>query len=260
MAVKKTPTTKTRKPRAKKAAVVNETVVAPAGTDPVVDSVTVADEPHKLNWKWIVGGVAAMLLVLAVFVGYNKTKVTPTLNLPQKIVEQIPDKPKVAVEAISKLRSVKKYYLLIGRADGKIELRTGGTASWRYNNPGNILYGEFAKANGAIGAGDDNVAIFPTVEVGTAALQKMLFVDEGYKTLGLTAAMEKFAPKKDGYDPSKYVTAIVKKLNVDKNIKLDALSEEQRNGVIATIRELDKPVEGKVKVFDTEEDFQKNGW
>jgi hypothetical protein len=48
--------------------------------------------------------------------------------------------------------------------------RTGGTVSWRANNPGNVMYGSFSKSHGAVGyikaADAEPVAIMPTLDQG----------------------------------------------------------------------------------------------
>lgn len=49
-----------------------------------------------------------------------------------------------------------------------------GSRSYRNSNPGNIKYGEWAKAHGAIGADKDNFAIFPTMEAGAAAQTELI--------------------------------------------------------------------------------------
>ena len=48
--------------------------------------------------------------------------------------------------------------------------RSGGTISWRTNNPGNVMHGNFAKSYGSLGAikaaDSQPVAIMPTLEQG----------------------------------------------------------------------------------------------
>ena len=41
------------------------------------------------------------------------------------------------------------------------ETRTGGSRHWRNKNPGNIVYGGWAKRHGAIGKDRGGFAIFP---------------------------------------------------------------------------------------------------
>ena len=44
-------------------------------------------------------------------------------------------------------------WLDVQMSDGFAYRRSGGTISWRYNNPGNIKYGNFARAHKAVGRG-----------------------------------------------------------------------------------------------------------
>jgi hypothetical protein len=69
-----------------------------------------------------------------------------------------------------------------------------GSRSWRNNNPGNLEYGPFARAHGAIGT-DGRYAIFPSVEVGTDAQRSKLFDSPAYRDLTLPQAIAKWAPR-----------------------------------------------------------------
>ena len=60
--------------------------------------------------------------------------------------------------------------------------KVGGSRSWRNNNPGNMEYGSFAKAHGAIGT-DGRFAIFPTEEAGRRAKEALIFESNGGKRL-----------------------------------------------------------------------------
>lgn len=60
--------------------------------------------------------------------------------------------------------------------------KVGGSRSWRNNNPGNMEYGAFAKAHGAIGT-DGRFAIFPTEEAGRRAKEALIFESNGGKRL-----------------------------------------------------------------------------
>jgi hypothetical protein len=66
-----------------------------------------------------------------------------------------------------------------------------GSRPQRNNNPGDIEYGEFAQAHGATG-GDPRFAIFPTPEIGYAAMKALLNTD--YVGLTVSAALCKWAP------------------------------------------------------------------
>jgi peptidoglycan hydrolase-like protein with peptidoglycan-binding domain len=74
------------------------------------------------------------------------------------------------------------------------QTKTGGSRSWRNNNPGNIICGPFTTAHGAIGC-DSNTqptaAIFPSMEVGRAA-QVALLRSENYQNLTVGRAMDRW--------------------------------------------------------------------
>ena len=68
-----------------------------------------------------------------------------------------------------------------------------GSRSHRNNNPGNIEYGDFAKAHGATGS-DGRFAIFPDYQTGRNAQENLLFESPGYRNLTLGQAIGKWAP------------------------------------------------------------------
>lgn len=66
-------------------------------------------------------------------------------------------------------RSIAPKTILYTDADGRDEIREGGSRSWRNSNPGNIRKGDFSRNCGAIGD-DGSFAIFPDETVGKAAI------------------------------------------------------------------------------------------
>ena len=80
-------------------------------------------------------------------------------------------------------------YMAISRQEG---FYVEGSRAARNNNPGNLEYGPFTKTQGATG-GDPRFAIFPTPEMGFAALHN-LFLTEPYRGLTLEQALNRFAP------------------------------------------------------------------
>ena len=66
-----------------------------------------------------------------------------------------------------------------------------GSRPERNNNPGDIEYGKFSKAHGAI-AGDPRFAIFLTPEEGYAAMRTLL--KSAYVGLTVQQALNKWAP------------------------------------------------------------------
>ena len=73
--------------------------------------------------------------------------------------------PSLPVDPNAKVQVEKNGSVIIGN-----EKRSGGTISWRCNNPGNVMYGSFAKSHGALGstkaADTEPVAIMPTLDHG----------------------------------------------------------------------------------------------
>lgn len=85
-----------------------------------------------------------------------------------------------------------------------------GSRSYRNNNPGNIEYGDFAKAHGATGS-DGRFAIFPDYQSGRNAQEKLLFESPGYKDLTLGQAINRWAPGSENNVPA-YLAAMDKAL------------------------------------------------
>ena len=59
------------------------------------------------------------------------------------------------------------------REDGSSTTFVGGKRTWRNQNPGNIIAGQFANEHGAIGKAG-GFAVFPTPDVGHRALIDLL--------------------------------------------------------------------------------------
>ncbi|ENL8513221.1 hypothetical protein AB6H97_000177 [Providencia rettgeri] len=78
-------------------------------------------------------------------------------------------------------------------------VREGGSRSWRNNNPGNIIWGDYARKMGAIGHDEKSaghvMAIFPTEEMGRIAKEQLIFQSGAYKNLTLSQAIERYAPE-----------------------------------------------------------------
>jgi hypothetical protein len=83
----------------------------------------------------------------------------------------------------------------IGRMEGVL---LEGSRPNRNNNPGDIEFGEFARIYGATN-GDPRFAIFPTMEMGYAALTALLKTHE-YKNLTVTEAIARYAPPVENND------------------------------------------------------------
>lgn len=76
--------------------------------------------------------------------------------------------------------------------DGNIYEFSGGSRAWRNNNPGNLEYGKFARANGAIET-DGRFAIFPDTATGFNAMAGLLSTN-AYQKLTIAGAINRYAP------------------------------------------------------------------
>jgi hypothetical protein len=106
--------------------------------------------------------------------------------------------PFVRVKVINDLRV--QYF----RDDGSGATYLGGQRAWRYNNPGNIGYGnsELMSELGAIGKAQGS-AVFPDYETGRQA-EFLLPQTESYQERTLNQAIEAWAPAKDHNDTKRY--------------------------------------------------------
>ena len=98
-------------------------------------------------------------------------------------------------------------------SDGFIYRRIGGTLSWRYNNPGNIKYGKFARAHRAVGRGwgsQGGHAVFPDYQTGRYAKKVLLFTPiRKYYDMTVLQALNLYAPASDNNNPLRYARFIV---------------------------------------------------
>jgi hypothetical protein len=124
--------------------------------------------------------------------------------------------------------------------DGSIiigdQKRSGGTISWRCNNPGNVMYGSFAKSHGALGsakAGDtEPVAIMPTLDHGIK-MQMDLWRRPMYNNLTIDAGCQQWATgvKKQGYG-SKYARDLANAAGASLDTKVASLSDDQLKSMV----------------------------
>lgn len=74
---------------------------------------------------------------------------------------------------------------------GPEERRVGGSRSWRNHNPGNIVYGPFARAHGATGHDSGGFAVFPTTAAGRRA-QNALWRTRAYQGRTVRGAADRW--------------------------------------------------------------------
>jgi hypothetical protein len=119
-----------------------------------------------------------------------------------------------------------------------------GPRNLRNNNPGNIEYGAFARAHGAVGS-DGRFAIFPDKETGSRATDALLTrysEKNGLNTIG--EIIGRWAPPGEN-DTKGYASGVAKRLGVGVNQRLDMSDPKIRS---ALGREISR-VEGGVSAY-----------
>lgn len=142
-------------------------------------------------------------------------------------------------------------------ADGQT-IRREGDRNWRNNNPGNIGYGAFAKRHGAIGRDyTDRFAVFPTLEAGRVAQEKLLFGPE-YAGKTLAKAIAKWAPEWEN-DTEKYIRTVASRAGIPRDAVLSTLTPKQRSALIAEIRHFEGFHPGQQHVLGATGPFDDQG-
>jgi len=133
----------------------------------------------------------------------------------------------------------------VPKADGKSEVREGGTKSWRNNNPGNIRAGDFAMSHGAVGQAG-GMAVFPDEATGEKARTDLLFgAGSKYKDLSLRDAIYRYAPPSENNSEA-YLSQILKATGANQNTRMADLDTKQREALLAQMKQHEGWKEGKV--------------
>ena len=112
--------------------------------------------------------------------------------------------------------------------DGGKMIRSGGSRSWRNNNPGNLRYTRFSRDHGAIGTAG-GFAVFPDYQTGRAALSALLH-GPSYSNLSIYSAVARYAPPQDN-DTESYRRLITRITGLDIQRKLTNIP---MHGIVAT--------------------------
>jgi hypothetical protein len=134
--------------------------------------------------------------------------------------------------------------------DGSSEIRSGGTPAWRNNNPGNMLYRDFTRANGAIGR-DGRFAIFPDSDTGYQAMIVRLSSPQ-WNDYTLSDAIHIWAPDSEpGNNPDQYAAFVSRRsgLALDRQLGSMTASEIDSMAQAMKIREGWKP--GTIKTISS---------
>ncbi len=125
---------------------------------------------------------------------------------------------------------------------------SGGTISWRNNNPGNIVYGPFAAENGAINHDYKRFSVFPTYEDGQKAQKKLLFDPSSvYYKLSIVDAIRRYAPASDGNNPKEYANFVARKVGIERTTPLYKLTDAQQDAMLAAMQKLEGFKPGKIE-------------
>ena len=117
--------------------------------------------------------------------------------------------------------------------DGTTTTLSGGSAAWRDNNPGNIVYNSYTQSLGAIGS-NGSFAVFPDVATGTAALTTLLNTST-YQNMSVDAAIAHYAPAFEN-DTAAYQTFVTNTLGVSGSTTLNSLSQSQMQSLQGAIQ------------------------
>jgi hypothetical protein len=137
-------------------------------------------------------------------------------------------------EIDSAIAGVKKF---AGTVADKLGLHFGPSdpRGLRNNNPGNIEYGQFAKAHGATGVeSQGRFALFDSAQAGLNALAALLrkYGNQGIDTV--RGIISKYAPASDG-NPASYMASVAKKLGVGLDSKLNLSDAGVLSGLMGSI-------------------------
>jgi hypothetical protein len=128
--------------------------------------------------------------------------------------------------------------------DGRKTIRSGGSQSWRNNNPGNLRYTRFARNHRAIGTAG-GFAVFPDYPTGRAALSALLH-GMPYFPLSIYSAIASYAPPQDN-DTENYRRLVARITGLDIQRKLNDLTNDEFTQVIDAIQQIEGYVVGVEK-------------
>lgn len=121
----------------------------------------------------------------------------------------------------------------IERPDHSLEIRRGGTLTWRNNNPGNLR-----SAESAIGQNDSRngrFAIFENSDLGAETQNQVLF-GPNYKNLSISDALYKYAPPSDHNDTEAYIADVTHRTGIDRSTVINTFTDAQRAAYANAIR------------------------
>jgi hypothetical protein len=157
----------------------------------------------KSAWDATKGAVSSAAGAAVDFAKENASKLVPETV---KRAAAAGDRAVSSMLGINKVLETGAGYNVVQRGDGSV-VRQDGARNWRNNNPGNIEYGDFAIAHGAVGS-DGRFAVFPSYEVGRAAQESLFFQGKNYRNLKLSDAIARYAPPGENNTPAYQAAAL----------------------------------------------------
>jgi hypothetical protein len=125
--------------------------------------------------------------------------------------------------------------------------RTGGSVSWRGNNPGNIRPGDFATSAGAIGIVSTekygNFAKFPNYQTGWNAMRSLL-LSNSYRNLSIRDAIFRWAPPADHNNSESYAAEVSKAVGAPSGTKVGQLTPQQLLAMMEKIKKIEGWIPG----------------
>ncbi|WP_027668324.1 TIGR02594 family protein [Rhizobium leguminosarum] len=129
-------------------------------------------------------------------------------------------------------------------AEGRKEVREGGSRAWRNCNPGNIRKGDFSINAGAIGD-DGSFAIFPAEATGMAAIIT-LFKSRAYIDLTLKDAIFRYAPPNEN-DSAAYLEFIRSNTGIPAGTVLNTLRAQDFQKIAKFIQTVEGWQKGTIR-------------
>lgn len=125
---------------------------------------------------------------------------------------------------------------------GKNFVFSGGTRTWKNQNPGNLVSGSISKRHGQIGVAG-GFAVFPDREAGHRALLDCLQTTYGNKDL--EQMIRQFAPSSEN-DTRRYLSFLRKKTGVNDNRKIKDFSADEFESLWKAIEAMEGWKEGTI--------------
>ncbi len=174
----------------------------------------------------------------------------PTESPKKEMVQKQSGKPlpdPLMDQKIVKVLSHGPGWIAVEMGNGKKMKRWDGSLAWRHNNVGNIKFGDFAKTYGAVGEGQNGLAVFPTVEHARKAHKDLLFTPiRNYHNMSLIDACRKYAPYADNNDPDAYAHYVAKAARVSFMKVLKNFTEEEKERALSAFEKMEGYFVGKV--------------